>query len=190
MKLSNFIYRIPLVSSVCFFILIGFSDALVAQKLFSKSATISFFSSTPVEDIAAVSHSASTVLDIESSRIQWAVLIKSFEFKKALMQEHFNENYMESSKFPKASFKGQIQNLPDLTVDGEYKVDISGVIEIHGAKKDIESVAILSVIAGKVSASCQFNVLLADYDIEVPALVRSNISESIAVDIKVAYETL
>ncbi len=165
---------------------------LQAQKYFSKTGEISFHSSTPIEDIEAVSHSASTVFDVESGKIQWAVLIKSFEFEKALMQEHFNENYMESSKYPKGVFKGSIKNYEsiDLTKDGKYTAEVNGTLEIHGKSNLIETTAIFKVENGQVSATSDFKIAVADYGIEIPSVVRDNIAKEVEVKIKTNYELL
>jgi hypothetical protein len=163
-----------------------------AQKYFTKTGQISFFSSTPIENIEAITNSASTVYDSESGKIQWAVLIKSFEFEKALMQEHFNENYMESSKYPKATFKGEIKDFENLNLDkdGTYVVDVVGDLTIHGVTKPIKSKATFKVLDGKITASSDFDVFVADYKIEVPAVVKENIAKEIEISIKTEYELL
>lgn len=160
------------------------------QKYFTKTGEISFFSHTPIEDIEAKSYTATTVYDSESRKIQWAVLIKSFEFEKALMQEHFNENYMESSKFPKAIFKGELaeKDYLDLNKDGKYSVDIKGDLTIHGVTNFIESKAIFIVEDGFITAESSLKVLVADYDIEIPSVVKENIAKEIEISIKANYE--
>ncbi len=165
---------------------------LQAQKYFSKTGEISFHSSTPIEDIEAISNSASTVFDLESGKIQWSVLIKSFEFEKALMQEHFNENYMESSKYPKGFFKGMIKDHEniDLTKDGSYTAQVNGTLEIHGKSKQIENTAIFMVENGLISATCDFKIFVADFDIEIPSVVKQNIAKELEIKIKTNYELL
>ena len=86
------------------------SVAFGQERFFTKTGSISFFSKTPLEDIEAHNRSVTCVLDSKTGNVQFAVLMKGFEFKKALMQEHFNEDYIESDKYPKAEFKGQIVN--------------------------------------------------------------------------------
>ncbi len=166
--------------------------SLHAQKYFSKTGEIAFYSSTPIEDIEAVSHSASTVYDLETGKIQWAVLIKSFEFEKALMQEHFNENYMESSKYPKGVFKGSIKNYEsiDFATDGEYTAEVNGMLEIHGKANEIKTTAIFIVKNSKVTAMSEFKIAVADYGIEIPSVVRENIAKEVEVKIKTNYELL
>jgi hypothetical protein len=91
------------------------------QKYFTKTGTISFFSETPMEKIEAQTKSANCVLDASTGKLEFAVLIKSFQFEKALMQEHFNENYMESTKFPKSTFKGQLDNFSSIDLSKKSK---------------------------------------------------------------------
>ncbi len=168
------------------------SIELDAQKLFSKTAQISFFSSTPIEDIEAISNTANTVWDVESGKMQWAVLIKSFEFEKALMQEHFNENYMESSSFPKATFKGALVNPSQLNLDknGNYEVDLKGKLTIHGETQDIQCKALFVVEGKRVNASSSLVVLVEDFGIEIPSIVRENIAKEITINVKVDYAIL
>jgi polyisoprenoid-binding protein YceI len=147
-----------------------------AQKYFTKTGHISFFSSTAMEDIEAHNYKANAVLDAATGAMEFAVLIKGFEFKKALMQEHFNENHMESEKFPKATFKGSITNIKDVNFkkDGEYKVSVTGDLTIHGETKKVTTNGVFRVKAGVVSAFAEFNVALDDYKIKKhPALAKS-----------------
>lgn len=163
-----------------------------AQKLYSKTAQIQFFSATPIEDIEAVSNSVATVFDLNSGKTHWSVLIKSFEFEKALMQEHFNENYMESYTFPKAIFKGQINNIDqyDFSSDGTFEVPITGAMNIHGVSNNIDCNLVFIVKNEKVSASTSFVVLIEDYGISVPAIVRDNIAKEITINVNVDYAPL
>ena len=177
---------------ILLFCLMCLAGNVNAQKYFTKTGKISFYSKTPIEEIEAESNSASTVFDMESGKIQWAVLIKSFEFEKALMQEHFNENYMESSKFPKASFKGNIIGFEklDLGTDGTHELDIVGVLTIHGVTNDVETTASFKIENGEILASSKLNILIADYQIEVPSVVSKNIAEKIDINIEASYAKL
>src|SRR5437016_4448488 len=104
-----------------------------AQVFYTKSGRINFYSKAPLEDIEASNKTADCVLNISTGSIMFSVLIKGFEFQKALMQEHFNENYMESNKFPRATFKGTIVNLSeiDLSKPGNYPVRVKGQLTMH-----------------------------------------------------------
>lgn len=163
-----------------------------AQKYFTKTGEISFYSQTPIENIQAVSNTVTTVYDTESGNIQWAVLIKSFTFEKSLMQEHFNENYMESSKFPKASFKGQITNHTNVNLqkDGTYTVDVEGELTIHGVTNLVSTKAIIVVEKGAINATSSLKVFVADYGIEIPSVVKENIAKEIEININAEYEEL
>jgi hypothetical protein len=177
---------------VCLVFLTITTINLHAQKYFTKTGEISFFSSTPIEDIEALSKSAYTVYDADSGKIQWGVLIKSFEFEKALMQEHFNENYMESSKYPKAKFAGEIKNHENLNLleDGTYNVDIEGQLTIHNETQNISTQAVFEIKDGVIKATSSFKALVADYKIEIPSVVKENIAKEIEITINADYAKL
>lgn len=163
-----------------------------AQRYFSKSANVSFNSEAPVEKIEAVNSKGTCVIDFSSGQMEFAVLIKAFQFEKALMQEHFNENYMESGKFPKSTFKGSIENIASVNLqkDGTYAVQVSGKLEIHGVTKDIQVPATIMVKNGSVSVESSFSVAVADYDIEIPSVVRENITKIVDISLKADLEPL
>ena len=170
---------------VCGFFLL-LSLAIHAQgKFYTKSGKISFFSSTPLEDISAVNKSVVCLLDTKTGDLQFAALIKGFEFKKALMQEHFNDAYMESKKIPRTEFKGQITNNSQInyTTSGNYPVKVKGKLTIHGVTKDIETSGIVTVKDGKLALGSSFNLLVADYNITIEKLYRDNIAKSIKVTV-------
>src|ERR1700754_3021209 len=104
------------------------------DKYFTKSGNISFISKGAIETITASHKGVTCVLDTKTGDLQFAVLMKGFEFKKALMQQHFNENYVESDKFPKSEFRGQVTNNSevDYTKDGSYNAHVKGKLTIHG----------------------------------------------------------
>ena len=167
-------------------------QSLQAQKIFTRDGKVAFHSDAPLEKIEAHNHKASSVIDIESGRMEFAVLIKAFQFEKALMQEHFNENYMESTKFPKATFKGQIDNLTaiDFSTDGTYEAQISGEMTIHGVTQPIRTKGQFTVKEGVVSGWSTFTVLVADYDIEIPSVVVDNIAKEVSITVNCTYEAL
>lgn len=166
--------------------------ALMAQKYFTREGKISFLSEAPLENIEAHNEKATSVLDANTGKIEFAVLIKAFQFEKALMQQHFNENYLESSKFPKAVFKGQITNMDavDLSNDGVYEVAVAGDITIHGVTKAVEAPGTITVKDGQIRAESTFMLTVADFDIKIPAVVRDNIAKTVEVTVQVAYEPL
>ncbi|MEM9547049.1 MAG: YceI family protein [Bacteroidota bacterium] len=178
------------VAILSFILMLSFQ--IQGQKYFSKTGDISFSSKTPLEDIEAESHTASTVIDLESGKIQWAVLIKSFEFEKALMQEHFNENYMESNKYPKAKFAGTIEDVEklDFSNDGSTVVVVNGKLNIHGETQNISTNATFSITSGKITGMSELKIAVADYNIEIPSVVKDNIAKEITIKIKAHYEAL
>ncbi len=161
-------------------------------KFYTKSGRISFFSSTSIENIEAVNRNVVTLLDSQTGSLQFAVLMKGFEFKKALMQEHFNDNYVESGRFPKAEFKGQLTNYTEInyTVNGTYTAKVKGKLTIHGETKDIETNGTVTVKEGKVVLNAVFTVLVADYKISIPKLYRDNISKTIRVTVDCSLSPL
>lgn len=167
--------------------------ALNAQdKFFTKTGRISFHSKAPLETIEAQNKAATCVLDAKSGNLQFALLMKGFEFEKALMQEHFNENYVESHKFPKAEFRGQILNNQDVNYskDGVYPVKVKGKLTIHGETRDVETAGKIEVKQGRVMADANFSIQLEDYKIEIPKIVKDNISKTVSIAVDVNLEPL
>ena len=171
------------------FLLICISFSVRAQnKLFTKSGTISFFSKTSIEKIEAINKKVLAVIDTANKKIEFSVLIKGFEFEKALMQEHFNEDYLESDKYPKALFKGNFdeKSLPlVLTEDKIQNLQVNGYLTMHGVTKPLSVIAIFIVKKQVISAATSFKILLSDYKIKVPSLVANNISKEILVKINI-----
>lgn len=158
-----------------------------AQILKSKKdeVKVSFFSSTPIEDISAV-HSTSTSVIIGDS-IKFSLSNTGFVFPKPLMQEHFNENYMESPKYPKSTFRGKINEKPDLTKDGVYKVNCTGLMYMHGVEKMITVPGTFTVKGGEVNLVAGFKAKLDDYKIARPKVVMEKIADEIDVKINANY---
>jgi hypothetical protein len=154
-----------------------------AQQLVSRTGIARFYSKTPLEDIAAENRQVLVVLDPAGRKIAVSMLLKGFLFKKELMQDHFNENYVESDKFPKAGFDGGWQESADLNNDGIYQVSVNGQLKLHGITRTISVPATLEVKAGLVHGSCQFYIVPEDFGISIPSLVREKIARQIAVQI-------
>lgn len=163
-----------------------------AQKYFTRDGVISFLSSASVEKIEAVNTKVSSVVDAETGQMEFAVLIKSFHFEKALMEEHFNENYLESSKYPKGTFKGTIVNLADIrfSQNGDYPAVVQGDLTIHGVTKSIQTDGTINVQDGSVHATADFEIAVADYNIEIPKVVRENIAKIVLVKVDMKYKLL
>lgn len=156
-----------------------------AQKWMTRTGKVSFFSSTSVENIEAFNNEAASVIDARSGDVAFIVPIKSFKFDKALMQEHFNENYMESNKYPKAEYKGKITNLSDVNFskDGTYNVKTTGKLTMHGVTKDVPAAGTVVVKAGTVTVKSKFMVAPADFGIKIPSISASKIASKIEVTI-------
>lgn len=166
------------------------SSTAAAQNYVTKNGKISFFSKTDIENISAVNNQVVSVLTPKTASIAFSVLINGFLFKKALMQEHFNENYMESAKYPKASFKGTITDITkvDFTKDGTYNVTVTGDLNIHNVTNKVTVPGTIVIKGGKISANTTFKVKLDDYKISVPKVVESNISKTIEIKVDCNYE--
>ncbi|HMT53888.1 MAG TPA: YceI family protein [Saprospiraceae bacterium] len=175
-----------------FFLVFLGVQVMSAQKYFTKTGHISFYSDTPLEKIEGHNKSSNCVLDVATGKLEVATLVKGFQFEKALMQEHFNENYMESDKFPKAVFKGQIDNYSklDISKNGKVTVKVSGDLTMHGVTKKVTTDAVVSINNGKIIADASFNVLLADFNIKIPALVKDQIAKSLKIKVACTLEPL
>lgn len=165
-------------------------SAQAQDRYLTRSGHIKFFSSAPLEDIEANNYKAVSIVDLSKGQIAVNLLIKAFEFEKKLMQEHFNENYMESAKYPKSTFSGTFE-VPDgmkSMQDGTYELDVTGKLSIHGVTKDVNTTAKLTVAAGALSGEVIFNVKVQDYEIKIPKVVVRNIAESVEVTGVFEYE--
>jgi polyisoprenoid-binding protein YceI len=169
-------------------IMLAASWMVQSQIVVSRNANLSFFSEAPIENISAVSNTGESALNLETKSIYFKVAIRTFEFKKSLMQEHFNENYMESIKFPYAEFNGKIKEQIDLTKDGIYPVTVQGDLKIHGVTKNYLVKAELNVKGGEITANSTFPVKLADHEIKIPRLVIKNIAEVVQVTVSALYQ--
>jgi len=151
-----------------------------AQDVYlDTKGTISFFSSTPVEDIDAVSNQAVDAMNIKTGDVYFKVKMETFTFKKALMEEHFNENYIESDKYPYGSFKGKIDQSIDFTKDGTYSVTVTGDFTIHGVTKHRTIPGTIVVKGQSVEVTSTFEVKVADHNIKIPTIVIEHIAESV-----------
>ena len=171
-----------------FFLLLAFATIFMAQanaqKYGTRKGSITFNSDAQLEQISATNNTVSAVIDAATKKLQFAVLIKGFQFKKALMQEHFNENYMESSKYPKASFKGKIvEGDVNFTQIGEYVVKVKGQLTIHGVTKEVTVPATINMSKAGAHAVASFDVVLADYGIKIPSLVKNKVAKEVTITV-------
>jgi len=164
------------------------SKAQSGNALTSKSFKISFYSKTPVEDINAESKVVSSVLIKNSKTIVFQVNVRSFKFPLSLMEDHFNESYMESEKYPIAKFKGTLLDSVDFSKDGVYPVRAQGVLTMHGVDKPREIKGFITIKNGLVKLNSEFNVPCADHKIEIPKIVFAKVSEVIRVTVEGFYD--
>lgn len=171
-------------------IMLGASFAAFSQgKYISKNAFISFYSSTPMEDILGESNEAVTILNAETGEVAFQALMTTFHFKRALMEEHFNENYMESTKFPKAKFSGKIEGFnKDMLKNPATEVKVTGTLTVHGVDKTITVPVKLGQENGKLIGTTKFKVTPEDYGIAIPSLVRDKIAKQMEVTVKAEYQ--
>lgn len=160
------------------------------NRYFTKTGHIEFFSHTAMEDIKGVNDQVTSFIDISTGEMVFSVLSRSFQFAKPLMQEHFNENYMESEKFPKASFEGKVTDLKsvDFTKSGKYPVKVAGKLTIHGVIREIEASGNITVDKDKLVGESAFPLNPEDFGIKIPSVVRQNIAESMQVTVQMNYQ--
>jgi len=176
----KYLFCILLASSACM---------LQAQQFMTRSGQVHFFSETSMENIEAENAQMSGLLDASNGGFAFQVQMRAFHFEKALMEEHFNENYVESEKYPKATFQGTIQGWDDAWKDGEaHDVVASGSFEFHGVKQDRDIAGTLTWNGKGWDIETRFPVALEDHKIEVPAVVKDNIAPVIDVDVKATLD--
>jgi polyisoprenoid-binding protein YceI len=158
-----------------------------AQKIKSTKLEVTFFSSTPVEDIEAISKTGVSIIDTDNNQLAFSIKNTSFVFPNSLMQEHFNEKYMESNKFPQSSFSGVFSEPVDWKKEGVHKVSVQGTLNIHGVALPRTIPVTLNIKDGKVSGTTEFKVRTADHKIEVPKIVWEKIAEEIKVTVNAVY---
>ena len=156
-----------------------------AQK--ATEVKLSFFSEAPFENIYAESSKGVSAIDIGSRLVYFKVSIQSFQFEKKLMQEHFNENYLESEKYPYAEFKGKIEEPFDLTAPGVYAVHVSGKLTIHNVTRDYRVAGEIAVRGDRLSATAEFPVSIAEHKVKIPRLLVKNIAEVVLVKVRASY---
>lgn len=153
-------------------------------QLFSTSTGVaSFYSKAPLEDIEATNKSVTAIISTTTNQVAIKVPIRSFKFPNGLMEEHFNENYMDSEKYPSASFSGKINETIDYTKNGTYKVTVTGKLNVHGVEQDRTLTGTLQVVDNKLVVDAEFVIALADHKIDVPTAVFTKIAEKIQVKV-------
>ena len=154
-----------------------------SQKMIVETSKVSFFSSAPLEDITAVSNKLEGIVDFENGNFFFRVPITTFIFPSSLMQKHFNEKYMESEIYSISSFKGSFSNNFSISKDQFVSISAIGVLNMHGIDKNVNIKTDLTIENGEVKFNSEFRVLLKDYKIKVPKIVRMNIADTIVVNV-------
>lgn len=155
-----------------------------AQKYFTKTGQTSFQGSVDTfEPVEAVSNSTTVLLDISTSEVAALVFVNSFQFEVALMQEHFNENYMNTKQFPKAYFEGVLQNFDFATLGEADSLLLEGTLNIKGVKKNISTWLSMSKIEEYIEVHGFIDLKAEDFGIEIPSIVRKKIAEVIRVEL-------
>jgi polyisoprenoid-binding protein YceI len=164
----------------------------IAQKFVTKTGLIRFYSDAPLEKIEATNRQVNAALDLSTGNFVFKVVMKSFQFEKALMQEHFNENYVESDKYPNATFSGMVSNFKDIDVkkDGAIAIMVEGKMTMHGVTKSIKEKGTFEIRQGKIAGKAKFNLLLSDFNIKIPTAVVKNISETVEITVDVLLEPI
>jgi len=179
--------------TILFSILALFTVALVnAQNIqLCKAVNVKIFSEAPLENIEAKSNQAVSAINTEENSLYFEVPIQSLDFEKDLMEEHFNEDYMESDKFPTAKYNGKFLSEIDWNEPGTYDVEVKGTMEVHGKEQERTDKGTITIAEdGTISCSAVFNVKCVDHKIKIPKLVIKNIAEEIEVTINASYSVL
>jgi polyisoprenoid-binding protein YceI len=166
--------------------LLAFPERVFSQKYISKTSTITFFSEAPLENIEAVNSKATSLIDLETGEIVFSVPIDAFQFKKSLMKQHFNENYMDTEIYPKSTFKGKVTGYQKQ--DGKYQAKAEGLLTIHGVTNPLSVEGEMRLSEDEISINTSFPVLLEDYKIKIPRILFSNIAESVDVKVQFVYQ--
>lgn len=161
------------------------ATSLKAQVYGTRNGVIHFVSKTPLENIEATNRQVNAVMDFNEKKIAFSLLMKGFLFERDLQQQHFNENYAESDKFPKSNFNGSIIGDVDVKKDGTYNVKVKGMLTIHGVSQLIETPATIQVKGNKVIGKCTFNVKPEDYKISIPSVVRDKIAKEVQIQVQI-----
>ncbi len=158
------------------------ATAFGQEKYTTKTGEITFEASVPsFEEVKAKNTNVSAVLEAETGNFAALALMKGFRFKVALMEEHFNENYIESSKYPKATFKGKIKNFNFSELSGDKEIIIKGTFNLHGTDKTMEVQATISKKDGEVWVTAQFVLKPEEFNIKIPSIVSKKIADEVQV---------
>lgn len=173
--------------ALLFFSVLGFTSVLAQDKILTKTGQVTFEASVPsFEEVKAQHKAVTCILNTKTGEMAALILVKGFQFKLALMEEHFNENYVESDKFPKATFKGKIDNfdLEKITAQNQ-DFTIKGKVELHGKSKDVSVIAKIKKVKDAIEITSNFSLNPEDFDIQIPSVVKAKLSKK--VDVKLNF---
>lgn len=183
--MKNKLRFIIIASGILFSHLSSAQDSLYV----SKNLNISFFSKTSVEDIDATSHKGVSAISLKNKDVFFRVPLVSFEFRNKLMEEHFNENYVESDKYPNASFRGRITSMTPIAGQlGAFDVKVTGKLNLHNVEKEYTVSGILKTDKSQISIQCKFTILIKDHNIEIPRVLSMNVAEKVEANISGSYQ--
>ena len=165
-----------------------FSTQLIAQQFYSNKGQISFFSVAPIENISAINENVSAIIDSQTGGFAFRLKIEDFTFPNSLMQEHFNESYLESEKYPLSTFTGVIDNFSDLDLSTKQNLVVNGSLSMHGISKDAQMKATAHLINEELYITSTFDVALEDYDIDIPKIMMYKIAELIKVVVEIKLQ--
>jgi len=172
---------------ITLFFIFAFFSGFSQDKIIARQGQVSFFSYTSVENIEAVNNQVLSIIDLSNGEIAVNMLMRAFVFKKALMEEHFNESYVESDIYPKLQFEGEIQDFDTIGTTAQAKI-VKGAMTLHGVTKDIEVKTTIERLDSNYILSGDFEVGVSDHDINVPPLLRPNIAKVIKIMFRFEYE--
>ena len=163
--------------------ILGITSALAQDKILTKTGQVTFEASVPsFEEVKANHKNVTCIVNTKTGEIASLILVKGFQFKVALMEEHFNENYIESDKFPKATFKGKIEDFDLQKITSQNQdFTIKGKIELHGKIKDIVVIAKIKKVKNAIEITANFTLNPEDFDIQIPSLVRAKVAKKVDV---------
>ncbi len=169
-----------------------FLSAYGQENFFTKEGKITFYSHTPLEDITAKNTSVGSIINSSTGEIVFTLKMTDFIFPKKLMQKHFNNNYVESDKFPKATYKGMITNNDSVNYQkkGTYPVMVTGDMSIHGVTREVSAEGTISVTGEGIEANAVFMLQPEKYDIKIPRLVRKRLAENVEITVDMSYNPM
>ncbi|HBS87299.1 MAG: hypothetical protein A2W91_03695 [Bacteroidetes bacterium GWF2_38_335] len=174
---------------ITFLLALTVQNLRAQEKYYTNTGHVYFISRTDILNIEGTNDKMISFININTGEMIFGVKMKAFEFKLPLAEEHFNENYVESEKYPNAKFKGKILNFSEVNLkkEGKYEVEAEGDLEIHGVTRKIKEKAMLLVKENKIVATCSFSINISDYNIKVPKLVEDKVAKEIPIELRLEY---